>query len=484
MATYADKLFDFDELGDDPGGGSSESDPDEEQACASAPVGGTGTAADVSLADVAGAHDVRMQSAETTECSTDASTADASAPSRPPRSARPVRWLSFVRSTPTQPDAALSAAAVSAAPDPTSETRVRPATLTALAGATGGASAAASAVAARRAKKADATYDGDAPSFAATVGATVERQRLEEEPPTTKREPGRPVVAAPPVAPGAGVVGKSTLTFGVSAAMAELIQQFSEEKPSAPRREVRADSDDDYLLDDYVPEVKETLEEAEAREAREEAEAEERRQRKLRLPPEPVFFGFRGPADTSVTTPEAPPSYVKAHTQTVPNLGAGLGKNSIVAFGLNDVDAYSKLVRGSSPHIPIAPPLLPAADPAELPLTEAKKDPVRQEEEKAEDLGLHLNFTIRGEVLPMCVEREDMTPQDIADTWEKAWGCRGGGRLKFEAPAAFPSTSGSKWYHPRNDTAPLHPEVVRLEGPGAVLDAVALALRRRGTRRS
>mmetsp|Transcript_86375 Transcript_86375/g.244843 ORF Transcript_86375/g.244843 Transcript_86375/m.244843 type:complete len:83 (+) Transcript_86375:2-250(+) len=67
-----------------------------------------------------------------------------------------------------------------------------------------------------------------------------------------------------------------------------------------------------------------------------------------------------------------------------------------------------------------------------------------------------------------------MKPVDYAAIWED-WGCRSASRLKFGAPQG---TAG-RWLNQRNDIVGTHPVVVRLEGPGAVLDSLEAALKLR-----
>lgn len=150
----------------------------------------------------------------------------------------------------------------------------------------------------------------------------------------------------------------------------------------------------------------------------------------------------------------------------------------MVAFGLGDFDVAG-LVRGSSPHLPPRPPAGGQGAQEEAAARGAGgkdgKMTVGAEQETAVEWeGPKANFQVREEVLPMHLEREDMSVQDIVSLWEE-WGCKFAGRLKFVAPP----DSSVKWIH-KSELVPGHPVVVRLEGPGAVLDAVTVALRRNG----
>mmetsp|Transcript_80633 Transcript_80633/g.236962 ORF Transcript_80633/g.236962 Transcript_80633/m.236962 type:complete len:401 (-) Transcript_80633:108-1310(-) len=84
-------------------------------------------------------------------------------------------------------------------------------------------------------------------------------------------------------------------------------------------------------------------------------------------------------------------------------------------------------------------------------------------------------FRISERVLPMHLERTDMTPCEVTRIWEQEWGIAYAGRLRFEAPPE----SGSKWLNPRLDVLPAPPAVTRLDGKAAILDALALALTQR-----
>jgi len=163
---------------------------------------------------------------------------------------------------------------------------------------------------------------------------------------------------------------------------------------------------------------------------------------------------------------------------------ASAGGQSILAFGIGAFDCTG-LVRGSSPHLPMRLPARPHT-PAE---GEWKAGPAVRDHGGTSSSALagptgsiglqwagpRVDFQIREEVLPMCLEEEGMTVQDVATIWEKEWGCKFAGRLKFEAP---PSSS-VKWL-PRAAVVPSHPIMVRLEGPGAILDSITVALRRHG----
>lgn len=78
--------------------------------------------------------------------------------------------------------------------------------------------------------------------------------------------------------------------------------------------------------------------------------------------------------------------------------------------------------------------------------------------------------------MTMILPRSGMTPSDIISIWEQDWGVLYAGRLKFEAPPDAPL----KWLNHRNHAVPGAPAIIRLDGMGSILQAVASALRQRG----
>jgi len=94
------------------------------------------------------------------------------------------------------------------------------------------------------------------------------------------------------------------------------------------------------------------------------------------------------------------------------------------------------------------------------------------------------NFRIFDEVLPMHLEREAMTPNEVVKAWEQ-WGVKGAGRCRFmlqpsEGDQQAEQESAQAWLNPREDVVPLAPAVVRLEAKvGSVLSALAVALRQK-----
>mmetsp|Transcript_35000 Transcript_35000/g.63062 ORF Transcript_35000/g.63062 Transcript_35000/m.63062 type:complete len:214 (-) Transcript_35000:68-709(-) len=88
-----------------------------------------------------------------------------------------------------------------------------------------------------------------------------------------------------------------------------------------------------------------------------------------------------------------------------------------------------------------------------------------------------VNFCIEEEILPMRLPRSGATPHLASTLWENDWGVRYAGRIRFIAPPG----SVSRYLNPRADALPSVPAVVRLEGPGSVLTALALALKRRSS---
>jgi len=91
--------------------------------------------------------------------------------------------------------------------------------------------------------------------------------------------------------------------------------------------------------------------------------------------------------------------------------------------------------------------------------------------------GPRANIRVFGDILPMRLEREDVTPFDLGEIWEKRWGIPYASHIKFEAP----EESNRKFMQPREDLVPLHPAVVTLsEKAGSVLTSLATALREYG----
>jgi len=88
--------------------------------------------------------------------------------------------------------------------------------------------------------------------------------------------------------------------------------------------------------------------------------------------------------------------------------------------------------------------------------------------------GPRANFRLFKEILPMPLEREEMTPAEITDMWEKAWGVHFASRIRFLAP----DESAGKYLNAREDFVPLHPSVVELEAKnGSILYALATSLK-------
>eukprot|EP00930_Biecheleria_cincta_P089543 TRINITY_DN78876_c0_g1_i1.p1 TRINITY_DN78876_c0_g1~~TRINITY_DN78876_c0_g1_i1.p1 ORF type:complete len:212 (-),score=53.34 TRINITY_DN78876_c0_g1_i1:57-692(-) len=87
-----------------------------------------------------------------------------------------------------------------------------------------------------------------------------------------------------------------------------------------------------------------------------------------------------------------------------------------------------------------------------------------------------LTFTIGNEELFMRLpDCKGATAQDVIQIWEREWGVTYANRLRFLAVAPG-SGNGFRSLNPRQDTLP---PMVKLEGPGSVLTAVAVGLRQR-----
>jgi len=96
--------------------------------------------------------------------------------------------------------------------------------------------------------------------------------------------------------------------------------------------------------------------------------------------------------------------------------------------------------------------------------------------EEADPTPVEATFSIDGELFTMPLSRSGMTPREITDIWEKDWGVLYASRLRFEAPPDAPI----KWLNHHSHAVPSAPAVVRLDGMGSILQAVALALRQHG----
>jgi len=83
-----------------------------------------------------------------------------------------------------------------------------------------------------------------------------------------------------------------------------------------------------------------------------------------------------------------------------------------------------------------------------------------------------VHFQIFEKVLPMQLGREGVLPYEVVEIWENQWKVLGTRQLKFVAPKGM----DKKWLTPREDPIPSSPEVIRLEGKGAILYALELAL--------
>merc|ERR1712187_991268 len=97
------------------------------------------------------------------------------------------------------------------------------------------------------------------------------------------------------------------------------------------------------------------------------------------------------------------------------------------------------------------------------------------EPEKPE--GPHATFVIYKEELPMLLEREAMTPYEVAQIWEKKWGVDYATRLHF-----IEGEGPNERLMDRNvDILPLSPEKVKLhiKSPG-ILFSLAAALKQYG----
>jgi len=83
-----------------------------------------------------------------------------------------------------------------------------------------------------------------------------------------------------------------------------------------------------------------------------------------------------------------------------------------------------------------------------------------------------VSLRIRGEVLPMHLPREGLTPLDLCKIWEEEWGVHyASSRIKFEVGDG----SQSKWMNKLEDVIEFGSEI-RLDGNGSVLQSLTLAL--------
>lgn len=81
------------------------------------------------------------------------------------------------------------------------------------------------------------------------------------------------------------------------------------------------------------------------------------------------------------------------------------------------------------------------------------------------------------ETLAMRLERDGMTPHDVAEMWEKEWGITGASRIKFCAPPEY----DKKYLNAKEDLLPGPPFVVKLDVKlGSVIQNLALKIKRYG----
>jgi hypothetical protein len=86
-------------------------------------------------------------------------------------------------------------------------------------------------------------------------------------------------------------------------------------------------------------------------------------------------------------------------------------------------------------------------------------------------------FRIFRDVLPMRVERHNMTPRELIHIWEHDWRVPYASRIKFLAA----EDAGKKYLHPQDDIVPGSPCDVQLHaGVGSILESLAVALKRYG----
>mmetsp|Transcript_144553 Transcript_144553/g.277375 ORF Transcript_144553/g.277375 Transcript_144553/m.277375 type:complete len:679 (-) Transcript_144553:51-2087(-) len=79
--------------------------------------------------------------------------------------------------------------------------------------------------------------------------------------------------------------------------------------------------------------------------------------------------------------------------------------------------------------------------------------------------GLVLRFQIHSAVLTMRIDKESVTPAEVAEIWEKQWNIKYADRVKFIAQCE----GASKHLRVKEDVVPPRPELTRLEGPPGVL---------------
>eukprot|EP00747_Dinoflagellata_sp_TGD_P080972 gnl/TRDRNA2_/TRDRNA2_161107_c0_seq1.p1 gnl/TRDRNA2_/TRDRNA2_161107_c0~~gnl/TRDRNA2_/TRDRNA2_161107_c0_seq1.p1 ORF type:complete len:417 (-),score=114.58 gnl/TRDRNA2_/TRDRNA2_161107_c0_seq1:105-1355(-) len=94
-----------------------------------------------------------------------------------------------------------------------------------------------------------------------------------------------------------------------------------------------------------------------------------------------------------------------------------------------------------------------------------------------------LNVQIVEETFRMCLQKEGLTVQEVLTIWEKEWAIRYASKVKFEAasaedPDVWPPKRPTRWLA-RSDIVPSHPAVIRIEGQGSILSALATALKQR-----
>eukprot|EP00439_Symbiodinium_sp_Y106_P073123 s549_g13.t1 len=90
---------------------------------------------------------------------------------------------------------------------------------------------------------------------------------------------------------------------------------------------------------------------------------------------------------------------------------------------------------------------------------------------------MEVSFDIQGDVYSMRCPNVNLTPQTVMQKWERDLGVTYATRIRFLAP----SEQGYRTLNARADALPFVPAVVKLEGPGSVLTALAVALKRRNS---
>lgn len=120
-----------------------------------------------------------------------------------------------------------------------------------------------------------------------------------------------------------------------------------------------------------------------------------------------------------------------------------------------------------------------ASRPPEEGAVSFRAEPPDEPEQLLEEwTGPKVCFDINGQLLDMCLEKEAVTPAEVAEIWERQWNLHYAGRIRFIVKDA---DGESRCLRAHLDPVPLTPAVVVLEASvGSVLQPLAGVLREHG----